>query len=433
MNIKNKCNTFKFKFPAAIFLIVAFVALLHIFPKDTYSADEIKTVQYFVGQETAETASGNTVNMAFTFFVGDTVTSTQNAVFEITGTSAASGSQVIDVSVDDSTFSTSRVQRYTLDTTGRANEFKILYDATSYINIIIKGEYSYTLNVKATGEKVSLWSAKLLLTYRYTKYSSEGSTSCCIKTVKYFVGQDTGETASATQVNMAHTFFIGDNVSVEQSVFYEINGVSASAASQVIDLSLSGGNGACAASYTLDTTSQYNTFRILYDVTSCIDIPAGQSDNSRTLQVKATGASVFIWSAELVVTYQFTPVSSAGGFRAKAEITSSTFDTSVTSGAAPNSIMYKAQGGTIPAGTKVRFQFASSSSVSGPWTYKGPDDTSTTWYEPSGPDVAVEIKKEHHNLRYLRYKIQLCSNTDCTTAGGASTPEVIDVILNWSP
>ncbi|MBU6500673.1 MAG: hypothetical protein KGJ89_03580 [Patescibacteria group bacterium] len=107
---------------------------------------------------------------------------------------------------------------------------------------------------------------------------------------------------------------------------------------------------------------------------------------------------------------------------------SSTFDTGVNAGAQLNSVMWN--GPTPPGGTSVKFQFASSNSSSGPWTtYIGTDGTSNTYYTPSGPNVPVRLSYTlHNNYRYFRYRVSLFSNSSSTL-----TPEVDDIIINWSP
>jgi len=227
-------------------------------------------------------------------------------------------------------------------------------------------------------------------------------------------------------------------VAVVKSAFYEITGVSLASASTNISLSLSGGTGSCSQSYDLDTTGQSNDFRILYDMTTCIDVSAGKSDNSRTLNITATGSSVFVFSAEIIITFQFTPPS-VGGFQSTGNLISSTFDTTTTNGAAPNTIMFI---GTVPGDSSVRFQIASSACENGKtnppdcnagdWDYVGPDGTNTSFYPsgggPASSNTPIEIKPGHHNKRYFRYKVILDATTD-----QIQTPQVDDVIFNWAP
>ncbi len=110
-----------------------------------------------------------------------------------------------------------------------------------------------------------------------------------------------------------------------------------------------------------------------------------------------------------------------------AELTSSIFDTGVSTGAAINTIMWQ---GSQPTGTMVKFQIASdTTSTPASWNYKGPDGSNTTYYTPTGPGVPAQINLAYHNNhRYFRYKIFLVSN-----AAQTESPRVDDVIINWSP
>jgi len=125
----------------------------------------------------------------------------------------------------------------------------------------------------------------------------------------------------------------------------------------------------------------------------------------------------------------------SGGLPATGELTSVVFDTTGSAnGPAYNSIMWK---GTLNGGAgRVRFQFASADSADGPWNFIGGDTCSSgDWYDPGGPNMPAELKcapQNHDNKRYFRYKVQLCSASDCSSSGTIS-PTVDDVIVSWSP
>lgn len=109
---------------------------------------------------------------------------------------------------------------------------------------------------------------------------------------------------------------------------------------------------------------------------------------------------------------------------------STTFDTGSASGSQLNSVLWY---GSQPGGTSVGFQFAVSNTSSGPWNYTGPDNTSSTYYTSLAPSVngsLVPIPLNYQNysgFRYFRYRTTLNTNTL------TSTPEVSQVIVNWSP
>lgn len=110
---------------------------------------------------------------------------------------------------------------------------------------------------------------------------------------------------------------------------------------------------------------------------------------------------------------------------------SQTFDTGAINGAGFNALWWN---GTKPAGMTVRLWLATSTSASGPWTYKGStcSDYPLAGYEPA-PDAPVVIgcASTHWNKRYFRYRVGLCSTSDCSTTSSA-TPTVQDITVNWS-
>ncbi len=106
-----------------------------------------------------------------------------------------------------------------------------------------------------------------------------------------------------------------------------------------------------------------------------------------------------------------------------AQLISSTYDTGTAS--AFYTLLYQ---GNQPAGTAVKFQFASSNSSTGPWNFVGPDGQPTTYYTTAGPGVPVAITTvQHNNQRYFRYKVILESDGWQTVS-----PQVDDIIISWS-
>jgi len=114
-------------------------------------------------------------------------------------------------------------------------------------------------------------------------------------------------------------------------------------------------------------------------------------------------------------------------------LTSSIYDTFATSGAAFNSIVWQ---GIKPSGSDVKFQIAVSNCSngatnpptcsSGSWAYTGPDGSDTTFYNPT-VNVSLPLNPKYlNNYRYIRYKAFLVK-------GDVDSPEVNDVIINWSP
>ncbi|MBI1755101.1 hypothetical protein HY250_04865 [Candidatus Azambacteria bacterium] len=135
----------------------------------------------------------------------------------------------------------------------------------------------------------------------------------------------------------------------------------------------------------------------------------------------------------------------ASGYPVSGYIESTTYDTSISNGAAYNSLLWNGS----ENGGNVRLQLATSNCSngatnaptcsSGAWDatgsdYLGPDCTASTFYEPN-VDTPAEIDlacATVQNKQYFRYKVILCSNATCSGTG-ANTPAVTGVIVNWSP
>lgn len=108
-----------------------------------------------------------------------------------------------------------------------------------------------------------------------------------------------------------------------------------------------------------------------------------------------------------------------------ATLDSTTYDTGVAGGAQLNAFIWH---GSQPAGTQAAFQFAVSNASSGPWNFMGSDGTANTYYVAS-PDTLTKLDYTlFNNYRYFRYRASLTSNVTQTL-----TPQVDDVIINWSP
>lgn len=119
-------------------------------------------------------------------------------------------------------------------------------------------------------------------------------------------------------------------------------------------------------------------------------------------------------------------------YAASGTLISHVIDTQITSGVAPNAILWK---GFRPSGATVKFMIGASSTpaTSTAWTYYGWNDSmgcstnESDAYNPVEPNAWVEIKAQcFRNMRYLRYKV-LLQTSDTTTSS-----RVDDVILNYA-
>ncbi len=287
-----------------------------------------------------------------------------------------------------------------------------------------------------------------------------------IKTVKFSIFQNPAVLVNGNSTTTPFSVFIGEQSPVIKDAYVEISGVSQDVVSSLTADIRNTGGATCgesfatarAKTFTIDSTGQQNHFQLFYTGTGttttaslfyCLEqIIVYPGTYSFELKSDISGGDVSALQARLVVTYQYTPPSESSGISATGELSSAVFDTGASSGVAYNSIMWKGTEGT----GKIRFQLATSqcsngasdypSCSLGTWSFKGGSTCgSGDWYDTltsgngGGPNKPVEITcapANHNNHRYFRYKIQICSNTDCSTSG-VTSPTVDDIVVNWAP
>lgn len=232
------------------------------------------------------------------------------------------------------------------------------------------------------------------------------------------------------------SFSIGDPVDAVQSAFIEIKGLAAISAVNLrvkVDESAST-PGSYDATYAINSSGRPTLFKINYDVTDYFKTFVKSAGTySRYIHI-STDNNVYLLNAKLVITYtKIIPPVITGNYPIYGELTSTTFDTAVSSGATYNSIMWKGALGTGNSG-KVLFQLAVSDSSSGPFIFYGGDTCGGgDWFDPGSPNTPIELKcpTQFNNKRYFQYKVRICSS-DCISAGNY-TPSVSDIIVSWSP
>jgi hypothetical protein len=313
----------------------------------------------------------------------------------------------------------------------------LLYaDASGIIDPASAGDYSYNFGIDPSGVTIYGASVRLNLTYQYTPAACPDGSGEKVKSAEFYVYDSNAALSSAD--NKDFSVFIGDDISEVinpiKSAYFKISGTYTGNSGGTLTLTLDSGNSQV---FNLPSVTNPTYFELLYADASGIIDPASAGDYSYNFGIDPSGVTIYSVNAILNLTHQYqTP--SCSGMPPTGELTSVIFDTTQSSAWKPayNSIMWEGTSGT----GKVRFQLATSDNTSGPWNYFGSSDNGVTcnssaWYDPGAPDAPAEItcaSANHNNQRYYRYKIQLCSNTDCSTSGMVS-PEVTDVIVNWAP
>lgn len=419
-------------------LIASFLFPFELSQTEAASTILSKTVEFFVWQESSVyNINGDQISFHFSNVVIPETPTVKSAIMEISGISYNnSGSQTINVDLKQGTAGAGLGLDYILGGTTKPKPFTIKYDAFqggtgAMSNIIAAGTYDYTLYFKNTSEggavSYSILSAKLILTYNYSS-----SSVSFLKTNKFFIGQETNNFPSSPLfVSKNFTLTIPEQSPVIESVFIEIGGSVKGSGSGYFQAGIvpQGTGETYSNSYSLDlgAVNANSKFLIRHNAFSEINFTEPGSKNY-TLYFKSSDFNIDLWNAKLTVTYKYSE--QVGGLPISGYVISSIINTGEIKGAAYNSIMWK---GTLNGG-KVRLQFATSTLETGPWSFKGPDCSSSTYYEPQ-PDTPIEIMcatdADHNNKQYFRYKVILCSN-DCISSG-LNNPEVTGVVVNWAP
>lgn len=271
---------------------------------------------------------------------------------------------------------------------------------------------------------------RVTMMYAQVEYDSE------IRTVKYHVTQRLLPITSGSKINEQFNFYIADELDEVRSAYIEIKGVALPVNPLTIDVSVDETGDPYPIgsprleTYTINASGRVIPFKLIYNTTDYFKTFITDSgDYSRYFNLKVTGDSVYVLGAKLIITYSWVkPPVVVGNYRQFGVLTSSTFDTGSSSGAAYNSIFWT---GVKPVGTKVKFQIATSDNQAGPFNFIGGSACdSNSWWEPNS-DVSQEIKcfSQLNNKRYFRYKTRIESNPSTYD----QTPQVNDVVINFSP
>ena len=422
-------------------LIVAVIFL----PAQTkvIAVDQIKTVEFYVYDSAA--ALSSSTSQTFSIYIGDDIGSVTNPIksvsFTVSGTYTGNGS--LNLTIDSGNSKT-----YTLPNVGSTPApFEIEYkDTSNIINPTTAGSYSYSFGINPSGVTIYSFASKVSLTYKYAPLAcADGQpTNEKIKTTQFYVaGYDT---TVSSNTDVPFSVYIGDNISDVtnpiKSVYFRLTGTYTGNGSLGAELNSDAGT---LRTYTLpNVASTPTSLDLLYKDTGNIINPTTAGNYSYTLNLLPSGVTIYSLGVVLSITYRYKPPT-CGGLPATGLLTSAIFDTTGSAdGPAYNSLLWQ---GSLEGGNgRVRFQLATSNCSngasnyptcnSGSWSYLGGATCSSgDCYDPGNPNTALELAcagANHNNQRYMRYKVQLCSNSDCSTAGSIS-PRVDDIVVNWSP
>src|SRR3989344_1131121 len=410
-------------------VIIVLVGLIFALAAGVLAANQVKTTETFI--TSGDGAVSSAASSAFSLYIGDNLTGVSSPVksAQVAVSGVYTGNGTIAVQVDSGT-----TQTFTLANVGSTpTPFEVLYDASTTISTLTSaGTYTYTLHATPAGVVIYGFSAKLVESREYVPPScADGNPDNeKVKTTETLITSGDSSVSSAT--SSAFSLYIGDN----------LTGVSNPVKSAQVAVSgVYTGNGTIAVQVDSGTTQTFTLanvgstltpFEVLYDASTTISTLTSAGTYTYTLYATPSGVTIYGFSAKLVETHRYKPPACGGGYAITGNLESSTFDTGVSTGAAYNSIMWAGQLGAGEIG-KVKLQLATDAEGDGPWTYRGSDCAIGTFYEAaSSTPMEIGCPSFHNNKRYFRYKVTICSANNCSSQG-ATTPQVNNVVVNWSP
>lgn len=419
-------------------LLLVILLLMSLF-YNASAADQTKYHEFFVASFTEQINSS--VNLPFSFYIGDNLTDVvspfKSAYFSLSGVYEGGGS--IQLKIDSIT---ETAKTFTLPSVSRPTDFNIVYrDETGVLNHASAGTYGHTLNVLPTGLTISGLGAKLETTYKFVPASCRDGLPANekMKSSEFFVASfnNTADGTSGYLSLLPFSIYIGDNITGVtdpiKSVYFSISGVYTGGGN--LDLTASSDGSGTSTRFFLPNVSSPTNFEFIYPDTNKYISPFTAGSYDYNLKIDFSGLIISNFSAKAIITHRYKPATCAG-YPIDGELISAIYDSTKNEfGPAYNSIMWKGQlGGSEFDQGNVLFQVAASNNPSGPWSYVGGTTCgSSDWYDAdAGTAIELACISDFNNNRYFRYKIKICSSTNCDIAG-QNTPQVNDVIVNWSP
>ena len=408
--------------------------LLSPFYFSVLAGDQIKSNIFLVGSGSNISQVNSQVDLPVSFYIGNDLSGVSNPAksifFKVSGVYSGGGSVQLKINSDSVTAKT-----FTLPSVSRPTNFEFIYkDDSGKINPLTAGSYNYTLNVIPAGVSISSLASELEITYQFapTPCVDGVSNNQKVKTTEFFVGHTDN---LGSMVNLPFSIYIGDDLSgisePVKSAYFLITGVYTGTGT----LSTSLGSDPVNNQFFLSGGSTPTNFNLIYNDGLGRIKPTTAGSYNYTLNISQSGLSISNLNIKMVLTHRYKPVNCGASYPPYGDLISAVYDSSTdTNGSAYNSIMWKGKlGGLNFDQGKVRFQLATADNPSGPWTYVGGNTCgSNDWYDAT-PGTAVELDcyPQFNNKRYFRYKIRLCSD-DCAVSG-FNTPQVDDVVVNFSP
>ncbi|MDF1498113.1 MAG: hypothetical protein P1P85_02005 [Patescibacteria group bacterium] len=150
-------------------VLIIFFVMLILYLNEIKAADFSKTVKFFIIQQSGIITDGTEVSQPFTMSIAEDNPQITSAFIEIKGSakSPALTTGIINVKLNSNPYSL-----YNLNVSTKPQKFTINHDITSFVSADfpgVPGSKNYTLYIRNDNFETTDLSAKLILTYKYTK------------------------------------------------------------------------------------------------------------------------------------------------------------------------------------------------------------------------------------------------------------------------
>ncbi|MEM1981440.1 MAG: hypothetical protein QW788_02660, partial [Candidatus Hadarchaeales archaeon] len=254
----------------------------------------VKTVEFFIGQDTQQRTGPVTLSWPFQFYIPEPNPILENIYVEVTTSTGLSDATVnVDINGSNSI-------SHTVDSAGETILAFMYYNAKPVITSISQGwNGPYTLNLGlATATTYSQTAARLIVTYRYDPTSPTQ-----LKTQRFLIGQSPVSQAAGTTQSFPIYFYIPEPNPVLDNIFVIVDGIDV--ASGATDLTLGVDiNGSNAISVSVDDGAEATGLHVLYDAKPVITSISQGWNGPYTLNITNSGDACCLKRAELVVTYR---------------------------------------------------------------------------------------------------------------------------------
>ena len=259
-------------------------------------SSQIKTVEFFIMQDTTNRTGTVTINQNFNFTIPENFPVRRHAWIVIRGFSNGATYLQLDVTLNGT-----NQQTYSIDSLAVTQEFWIDYPFDFDIVNGNNGQYALSILLTSSTSLVRGISAKLVMTYEYDSTSARQ-----LKTVRYFAFQNNTSVAAAGVATPTFSFNIPETGNINmRSAFIEATAIAPGATAGVYDAATMNMTWGPAVQISpVATVVGTMPFAILYNATSIQNnVTTG---GSYKYNVSLKGSTITsLWAGQVVLTYEY--------------------------------------------------------------------------------------------------------------------------------